>query len=171
MDTFLEGIHPDLQEARESAYKPSGLTIENFLIEPESKEYGACVFEMNNLCIKFRVAKKTPIKTGQFVTLWKREGVGSILPHDIEDPIDLFVIGVCNSDNFGQFVFPKTVLSDRGIVSKERRGGKRAMRIYAPWDFPVSPQAKKAQAWQLQYFFGIPLDKGVDIGRIRELFN
>lgn len=77
------------------------------------------------------------------MTLWKREGKGPILPHDIEDPIDLFVIGVRSSNNFGQFVFPKAILRERGIVSQETRGGKRAMRIYAPWDFPVSLQAKK----------------------------
>jgi hypothetical protein len=44
---------------------------------------------------------------------------------------------------------------EKGIVSKERAGGKGAMRIYPPWDVTDSAQAKKTQAWQLIYFFDI----------------
>jgi len=52
----------------------------------------------------------------------------------------------------GQFVFPKEVLCEKGIISKNSRGGKRAVRIYPPWDQPKSQQAKNTQAWQLNYF-------------------
>ncbi len=46
----------------------------------ESQEYGASTFEMNNKIIKFRVAKITPTKVGQFVTFWKRIADGPITP-------------------------------------------------------------------------------------------
>lgn len=139
-----DNIFPsDLLAAKELIYGPCGFLCENLQKEPESEEYGACVFEMNGKRIKFRVGKITPTKMGQFVTLWKRIGDGVILPHDLADPIDLFVISVRAGDRFGQFVFPKAVLFEKGIISKEGKGGKRAMRIYPSWDIAENKQAKK----------------------------
>lgn len=167
----LRSIHPDLLEAKKLAYDPSGLTYKNLFKEEESKEYGACVFEMNNKRIKFRIGKITPKKSGQFVTLWKRIGNSPIMPYDLADPIDLFVVSVRNANHFGQFVFPKTVLVEKGIVSKEGKGGKRAMRIYPPWDMADSRQAKNTQAWQLVHFFEIDPNKKTDTTRVQKLFD
>lgn len=163
-------IHPDLFAAQKFAYSPSGFTSHSFKKEAESAEYGAFDFVMNNRRIKFRVGKITPTKIGQFTTLWKRVGKGPILPFDREDPIDLFVISVRDSEHLGQFVFPKAILCEKGIVSNEGKGGKRAMRIYPPWDIPDSRQAKKTQAWQMLYFFEISSNTYVDTARIKKLF-
>ena len=163
-------IHSDLLAAIQLAYEPSGLTCKNLVKEEESEEYGASVFETNNMRVKFRVGKITPTKTGQFVTLWKRIGGGVILPHDLDDPIDLFIVSVRNAEHFGQFVFPKTVLFEQDIVSKEGKGGKRAMRVYPPWDITESKQAKKTQTWQRMYFFEIP-NGSVDTRRVQKLFH
>lgn len=148
-------IHPDLHTVQIVAYQPSGFTLKNLVNETESKEYGACRFEMNNKMIAFRVAKITPTKIGQFVTLWKRLGDGPIMPYDLTDEIDLFVVVALKESNFGQFIFPKDLLWQKGFVSKNGKGGKRAMRIYPPWDIPESAQAKKTQSWQLPYFVEI----------------
>jgi len=86
--------------------------------------YGACQFKINDLRIQFRVAKSTPKKTGQFVTLWKRLDSGPIQPYDIQDPIDLFIINVRDGACFGQFIFPKAVLCEKCILSKEGQEGK-----------------------------------------------
>ncbi len=147
--------HPDLIAAQKLAYEPNHILISHLIKEEESQEYGAFTLEINHRRIKFRVAKITPTKTGQFVTLWKRIEKGPILPYDMDDPIDLFVISVRTSQHFGQFVFPKTVLCEKGIVSKNRQGGKRAIRLYPPWDTPDSKQAKNTQMWQRLYFFEI----------------
>ncbi|MDB6081831.1 MAG: MepB domain containing protein [Chlamydiia bacterium] len=163
-------IHPDLLASQKLAYEPSGLTSCNFIPETESKEYAAYDFEMNARKIKFRVAKSTPIKIGQFVTFWKRIGDGPIMPFDMADPIDFFIVSVRTSSHFGQFVFPKAVLCAQDIVSKEGKGGKRAMRVYPPWDTTDSPQAKKTQAWQLLYFFEICLNQDIDSARVQQLF-
>lgn len=160
-------VHSDLLAAQNLAYGPSGLTCDKIAGEAESAEYGAFEFEMNNLRIKFRVGKITPTKMGQFVTLWKRIGKGPILPYDSTDPIDLFVVSVRTPKHFGQFVFPKAILCEQGVLSKEGKGGKRAMRVYPPWDTAENPQARKTQAWQLLYFFEIPC---LDTSRIRKLF-
>jgi len=154
-----EAIHPDLLFAQKLAYEPSGLLCKNFGKEAESAQYGAFTFTMNNRSIKFRVAKITPTKTGQFVTLWKRIGKGPIQPHDLEDPVDLFVISVRTFEHLGQFVFPKTVLCEKGIVSKKGEGGRRAMRVYPPWDRPNNRQAEKTQQWQLPFFLKSILKK------------
>lgn len=165
-----ESNHPDLLVAKKLVYEPSGFTITNLVKEKESEEYGACEFEMNNRRIKFRVGKITPTKVGQFVTLWKRVGRGPIMPYDISDPIDLFVVSASNAAHFGQFVFPKDVLYEKGILSKEGKGGKRAMRIYPSWDVADNKQAKKTQAWQLPYFFEIHPNKNDNIVAIHKLF-
>ncbi|MDR3550495.1 MAG: MepB family protein [Candidatus Babeliales bacterium] len=136
-------VHPDLLSAQELAFKPMRLTYTKLIQDAQSQEYGACSFEMNQKTIKFRVAKITPTKIGQFVTFWKRIGSGPIMPYDMSDSFDLLVISVRNAKHFGQFVFPKSVLWQKGLVSKDQNGGKRAMRIYPPWDITDSPQAKK----------------------------
>lgn len=154
-------IHPDLLSAQELFYKPNGFVLQNLKLENESSDYGAAEFTIANLRIKFRAAKITPTKTGQFVTFWKRVGKGPILPYDLNDPFDLLVVSVRSTNRFGQFVFPKSVLCEKGLVSKEKVGGKRAMRVYPPWDKVDSSQAKKTQAWQMQYFFEIPAKEGI----------
>ena len=132
------------------------LTLKNLVKGEESEEYGACQFEINHKRILFRTGKITPTKMGLFVTLWKRIENGPILPYDVEDPFDLFLISVRTPEHFGQFVFPKTILYEKDILSKERKGGKRAMRVYPPWDITDNPQAKKTQKWQLLHFFTDP---------------
>jgi hypothetical protein len=125
------------------------------LHETESSEYGACTFVLNNLNILFRTAKITPTKTGQFVTLWKRINQGSIQPFDSTDSIDLFIITTRKDNQFGLFIFPKSVLITKEIVS-DKKEGKRAIRVYPPWDSTTSKQAQKTQKWQLEYFLEIP---------------
>ncbi len=143
-------IHPDLLEAKKNAY--TELSMGEVTLEAESQEYAACDFTLNGQRIKYRVAKVTPTKKGLFVTLWKRHGKGPICPFDMTDPVDLFIVSVRFQHRFGQFIFPKSVLCEKGIVSREGRGGKRAMRVYPPWDVLDSPQAKRTQAWQCPHF-------------------
>lgn len=122
--------------------------------EPESREYCAYKFSLNTQSVVFRIAKTTPTKIGQFVTLWQRSpGPGQpIRPFDVSDAVDLFVVGVGDSVNSGQFVFPQEALIQRGVVSQGGLGGKRAFRIYPPWTAPTSRQAQATQRWQSEFF-------------------
>lgn len=158
-------VHPDLLLAEELVYKPSGLIFQNLKAEDESADYGASEFTINNLSIKFRVGKITPTKVGQFVTFWKRIGKGPILPYEFNDSFDFLVISVRAGNHLGQFVFPKTVLCEKGIVSCNEKEGKRAMRVYPPWDKAENSQAKKTQAWQLEYFIKFSEDN-FDLSRM-----
>jgi len=163
-------VHPDLLLAKDLIYKPSGLVFENLKIEDESEDYGAAEFTINHHSIKFRVGKITPTKVGQFVTFWKRKGKGPILPYELTDSFDFLVVGVRAENHFGQFVFPKAVLCEKGIVSCNGNEGKRAMRIYPPWDKADNSQAKKTQAWQLQYFIKLS-ENIIDFSSVRGLFD
>ncbi|MEK3864361.1 MepB family protein [Paenibacillus sp. FSL H7-0716] len=66
----------------------------------------------------------------------------------LSDPTDLFVISTRNGNHFGPFIFPKAVLGEQDILSDKGEGGKRAFRVYPPWDNPTSRQAQKTQTWQ-----------------------
>lgn len=163
-------VHPDLLSAEDLIYKPSGLVLENLKIEDESAEYGASEFTIKNRSVKFRVGKITATKVGQFVTFWKRIGKGPIMPYEFTDSFDFLVVSVRAENHFGQFVFPKGVLCEKGIISSSEKEGKRAIRIYPPWDKADNVQAKKTQAWQLQYFIKFS-EHNFDFARIKYLFD
>lgn len=161
MDIDINTTHSDLLLAEKLVYEPLGMLIQNLQLEKESVDYGAAEFEIDKFKIKFRIAKITPTKTGQFVTFWKRIGKGPILPHDVDDFFDFLIVSVRFGNRCGQFVFPKNVLCENGLVSKLQVGGKRAMRVYPPWDQVDNSQAKKTQIWQTRYFFEIPEEKAM----------
>lgn len=145
----------DLEIAQKQVYAPNGLVLEHLVCAAESQEYGACTFELNHDLIHFRIAKITPTKEGLFVTFWKRLEKGPIMPYSDEDPFDFLVVSVRKENRLGQFVFPKAILKEKGILSQQGKGGKRALRVYPPWDKNLNAQAKKTQAWQQQYFIEI----------------
>ncbi|MFB7916574.1 MepB family protein [Streptomyces sp. NPDC056061] len=151
-----EPLHSDLLAAKELVYDPCGFACSRPEPEAESTEYGAHVFTVDGSTVRFRVARTTPTKTGQFVTVWKRSAGGPIQPYDSEDPVDLFVISSRDADGrFGQFVFPRDVLCERGIVARNGSGGKRAFRVYPPWAATTSRQAGRTQEWQTAYFLHV----------------
>lgn len=135
--------------------------------EAESQEYNAYNFQINNRNVKFRSAKITPTKTGQFVTLWKRNKTGIIEPFDFSDAIDFVIVSVRKNDLLGQFVFPKSVLLQKGIFSTTTKEGIRATRVYPSWDETSSKQAQKTQQWQLDYFYEIT--PKTDLDKIKKL--
>ncbi len=164
-----DGIPKDLIVIQEILFDNCNFQITQPIPETESAEYGACTFALNNLNIRFRTAKITPTKTGQFVTLWKRINQGPIQPFDYTDPIDLFIISVRKDNHFGLFIFPKSVLIAREIVSAKKEG-KRAIRVYPPWDLTASRQAQKTQNWQLDYFLETSVNQSIDLNRAKSLF-
>lgn len=164
----LEGIPKDLILIQEILFDNCNFEITQPILEAESSEYGACTFVLNNLNIRYRTAKITPTKTGQFVTLWKRINQGSIQPFDSTDPIDLFIVSTRKDNNFGLFIFPKSILITKEIVT-DKKEGKRAIRVYPPWDITTSKQAQKTQKWQLDYFLEIQKNNLFDIALANQL--
>ena len=166
-----ESFETDLKFAEKSVYNKCGFQLQNLVWNSESANYAACSFELNIYKIQFRVANITPTKIGQFVAIWKRNNEGITAPFDVADSLDFMIISVRDSENFGQFIFPKSVLVVKGIISQNEKGGKRGIRVYAPWDKPENKQAIKTQAWQINYFVEIRENSPVDFELVKRIFS
>lgn len=143
----------DFENSIKQQYAKLGLQIDNFDLNKESRKYDGCQFEINNHKIISRSAKITPTKTGQFVTIWKRLNTNVIAPLDENDVFDFLFVNVQTQKDKGIFIIPKSVLTRQKIISTDKQEGKRAFRLYPPWDEPKSKQAMTSQQWQLKYFF------------------
>lgn len=162
-------LPPLLVAAIRDVYLPAGLQLtEAPQREAESADYGAVRLGLNGQRVVFRIAKITPIKIGQFVTLWKRPCVGTPVPLDGNDGIAFVVISVSDAGHHGQFIFSREILLAKGVMSIGGVGGKCAMRVYPPWSQPVAKQAIKTQQWQARYF--VALEHITEGQQIRTLF-
>nr|WP_243914945.1 MepB family protein [Lactococcus paracarnosus] len=68
----------------------------------------------------------------------------------------------------GQFVFPKSILINQGVLRREHVKGKMAMRVYPTWLDHLNLTASKTQKWQGDYF--IDLSSEVDHNRVAQLY-
>lgn len=139
--------------------------------DAESSEYHACSFRVNGRSVRYRKGKITPTKVGQFITLWKRIGKNPIQPYDSRDDVDLLVVTVETKNRCGQFIFPKSALVKHGVFSVNGKGGKRALRVYSPWDKVESRQAQKTQNWQSDFFIEISKNKSLDVLKFKSLYS
>jgi len=126
--------------------------ITTFVPEKESSKYHACSFQLNEKRIVYRKAYITPTKTGQFVTFWKRNTQKQTAPFSASDTFDFFFILTTKDHAIGFFMFPKSILIEKGIISSQLKPGKRGFRVYPPWDITRNKQATQTQQWQLNYF-------------------
>lgn len=159
-----------LQVIQNRFFDTRQLTLTELIVNPESQEYAACSFLLNDKKIIYRQAKITPTKTGQFVTIWKRNATGLTEPYSSNDAFDFFIITVQNNELLGQFIFPKEVLFTKGIITHKNKVGKRGIRLYAPWDEVTSKQASITKSWQCQYFYALHADNTETIDRMTSLF-
>ena len=137
-------------------------------IEAESGDYGACRLGVNGRNVVFRVAKTTPTKIGQFVTVWKRPApAAEIAPFDAADGIDRVVVSVGDETHQGFFLFDQATLIGRDVFSRDGVGGKRAIRVYPPWCTPLARQALASQRWQLAAF----IDDSTDASTLLRLIG
>jgi hypothetical protein len=159
----------DLRLAKELIYDKCDLIMSDLRQNEESSAYGACSFKLNGKYVQYRISNQTPLKSGQFVTIWKRNSEGVTLPYDVNDDVDFMIINVRNGENEGQFIFSKKTLVSNGLMSQNEIGGKRGVRVYAPWDITTNKQAIKSQMWQTKYF--IPLNNSIQTKEIHNLFS
>ncbi|MBP9926537.1 MAG: MepB family protein [Cyclobacteriaceae bacterium] len=164
-------LYSEIELIDHLVFKACGLKLSNVETEIESQEYFAHNFQLDGKNIKFRKAKITPTKSGQFVTIWKRNKKGITEPFDISDNISLYLIAIRKEANFGLFIFPKIVLYENKILSDKTRDGKRGIRVYSTWDLTSNKQAQKAQLWQTNYFIELSKDKQIDLTRAKHLLR
>lgn len=139
------------------------------ITESESQPYLAHQFQLENKSVKFRMAKITPTKTGQFVTVWKRNAQGITEPFEVSDNFDFYFIAVSKEDCFGVFIFSKKILLEHQVLSNGKINGKRGIRVYPPWDLAGNKQAEKTQKWQTQCFLKLPWNENIDLKKAKEL--
>jgi hypothetical protein len=126
--------------------------VRNLKIEKESQDYEACRYDLGEYKVVCRTAKITPTKIGQFVAIWKRNSMGKTAPLETSDDVDLLVIHCKLGSREGQFIFPKPLLVEQGIITSAKKTGKMGLRVYPSWDTPTAKQAINTQMWQLEYF-------------------
>ncbi|WP_020531522.1 MepB family protein [Flexithrix dorotheae] len=148
----IEDLPETFSLIKERLFKQYPQSVQNLIIEQESREYEALNFELKGFKILYRKAKITPTKAGQFVTLWKRTENGPIAPYHLNEHFDFVIIATRKNDSHGLFLFPKSILVKQGIISTPAKEGKRGFRVYPPWDITTNKQAQKTQEWQLQHF-------------------
>jgi hypothetical protein len=144
-------------------FNKCNFALSHLNVEKESREYGACSFNLNELKIIFRVSKITPTKVGQFVTIWKRDHQDITQPFNHTDNFDFIIISSKENNNSGVFVLPKFVLAEKGIITTSTKKGKRGIRVYPPWVNVNNKQAEKTQNWQINYFVNIQENNLIDI--------
>ncbi len=143
----------ELEQLQNSIFSKLNLIILNLQPDSECEDYLGCEFILNKTNIKFRKAKITPKKIGQFVTLWKRNLQNKQTePFTSEDPFDFYIIFTECNNQFGFFFFPNSILSQKNILTSLSKEGKRGFRIYPDWDLPENKQAQKTQNWQKEFF-------------------
>ena len=153
-------------------YEPNHLSLKAVREEAQNSDYGAGTFQLNSKSIRFRVAKITPTKIGQFVAFWEKDEENKNQAFSYEKATDLLVINTFTSKNsFGQFVFPKEVLVEQNILKTATAKGKMAIRVYPSWETPTSKQAIETQKWQLEYFVGTHNTKELPIKELLKLYS
>lgn len=165
----IEILNKNLIEVKTEIYDKLSFNISHFNNELEGTQYDACQFELNGLKIICRSSKITPKKAGQFVTFWKRDIKGITEPYSETDCFDFYVINVKSGNRIGQFVFPKSELINNGIITTEKKDGKRGFRVYPKWDDAQNKQAQKTQKWQLKYFYEI--GETTNLEKVNELYR
>jgi len=179
-------------------FVPAGFKItKNIELDPvpESKKYEALVLALNNRNIVYRKGHVTPDRPGAFLAVWQRPSSPSIngnkpIPLRFNELDYLFVQverhhdalngeeSIQGSKN-GMFIFPVSVLIERGIVSSEKSKGKTGFRVFPPWSQDrgvvgtkvFSKSGKKTQRWQLPYFVAIDECGLIDPGELKRVFS
>ena len=169
--SILPSLIPELEILNEVVFKPSSLLLTNVQRETESREYLAHNFQLEGKTIKFRKAKITPKKIGQFVTIWKRDNNGITAPYSITDDVQFYMFLTVNNEQIGIFLVPKQIMHQRKLLSDSIQEGKRGCRIYPAWDVPTNKQAMETQAWQLKYFIDVSERAEITHSKFIAIFN
>lgn len=162
-------INSEIELINTFVFKACKIELSNIETELESQDYFAHNFKLNTQSVKYRKAKITPTKTGQFVTLWKRNKQGITEPFSVNDNFDLYLIVTRQNTSFGVFIFPKMALYENKILSDKNKDGKRGIRVYPTWNITTNKQAQKTQTWQANYFLN--LTENIDLKRAIKLLN
>jgi hypothetical protein len=149
----------EIEIIQHAVFSKLNCKLTNLPKDLECDEYFGYNFQLNTFSIKFRKAKITPKKIGQFVTLWKRNPETlETEPFTQEDDFDFYIIMTESGNNKGFFIFSKEVLTQNKILTTLSKEGKRGFRVYPDWDNAENKQAEKTKNWQKKSFINLSED-------------
>ena len=158
-----------LRKIENAILKIQELEISNIIEDPECGAYSGYSFRIGKRNVKFRKAKVTPKKNGQFVALWKRNNEKQTIPYGVDDNFDFYMIAAEQQHRSGFFLFPQYILGEKQILTTEDREGKRGFRLYTDWDIPQSKQSRQTKNWQTGYFIDVTDIGNVDHGKFNSI--
>ncbi len=160
-------------------FVPSGYQITQKVTldpTPESAKYEGLNFHLNGRSIVYRKGKVTSDRPGAFLAVWQRPSEDSNnnkpIPLTSDDLDYLFiqveshsniVEGLEHSTKYGMFIFPVSLLVEKGILASVKSKGKTGFRVFPPWSEDrggvgtqlFSESGKKTQHWQIPFFVDI----------------
>lgn len=143
-------------------------TLRNISAENQNNDYEAFICDVNETSIRSRRAKLTPKKAGYFVAFWEKSNVGKNQAYTYDDFPDKLIINIMDEALKGQFIFPKDILNNYGILQTNSCQGKMAMRVYPTWCKELNKTALATQKWQANYF--IDMSKSIDEDKFKQLY-
>ncbi|PHR72416.1 MAG: hypothetical protein COA66_06810 [Arcobacter sp.] len=186
----------DLESLLAKIFVPSGYQITKKVDLdplPESSKYEALNFSLNNKRIVYRKGKVTSHRPGAFLALWKRpvleDNMGNKPMPLTSSELDYLFIQVESHTSIleglelgsqdGMFIFPVSVLIEKGIVSSSKSKGKTGFRVFPPWSQNrgivgtkvFSESGKKTQRWQIPFFLKIDENGLIDSYELNKLLN
>ena len=196
MSLVNENYRDKLESLLVKMFVPSGYQITK-KVEldpiPESSKYEALNFSINDMSIVYRKGKVTSDRPGAFLAVWKRANsengnVNKPIPLTSSE-LDYLFIQVESHSNileelepkrkYGMFIFPVSLLIEKGIVSSSKSKGKTGFRIFPPWSEDrgiagtkvFSESGKKTQRWQIPFFLEIDENGLIDSCELNKLLN
>jgi len=167
------------------AFIPAGYEITKSLkldVTPESSKYAGLALSIDDKNILYRKGRVTPDRPGAFLAVWKRPPSNKgnkpipLQPNDL----DYLLIQVeSHHIQRGIFIFPLSLLIEKGIVSSSKNKGKTGFRVFPPWSEDrggigtkvFSDSGKKTQRWQLPYFLEIDELGLINPSKLHRIFN
>ncbi|WP_143595270.1 MepB family protein, partial [Terribacillus saccharophilus] len=132
-------------------------------------EYEGMLFQIENHSYRSRLAKATPKKRGYFVVFWEKDENNKNQPYSFSESPDKVIISIIDHNLKGQFIFPKSTLLKKGILSSETTKGKMATRVYPSWENELNKTAAQTQKWQHDYFIELS-DNPNNRDRLEDLY-
>ncbi len=165
-------MHLLIQQIERTILAPCGMPISHIEADPESEEYHGYNLVCNeNIHLKFRLAKLTPKKAGNFVAMWKRNAEGVTVPFEHADVFDYYLVAAQFENRNGLFFFPKDVLVQNGVLTHYGKEGKRGFRLYPDWVTAPNRQAERTQQWQLPYFISLEEGKSTAVEKLQVILQ
>ena len=98
-----------------------------------------------------RIARKTPKKPGYFLSFWQKDENNKNTPFTSNDAADYLVVVINTIEEQGYFVFPRSILEEKGILKTNKHKGKMGFRIYTK-DDNLNPTAQKTYEWMQPFY-------------------